>query len=534
MQSLFRSLSLALTLFLICGRSSHAQQFEAPMLAGWSTLRATAAGSVERRGIPLSGGPALLASPVIAEVDGNPANGNEVVVAGADGNVYAYRADGTLLWQQQTPNFPCRGASSNNKVLSSPAVGRLFGDVPYVVIGYGGPGGNVCPGGVVAYRGPDGVQIWNFNLKKFARRKRFGAISHSVVSTPALADTDGDGRMEIGFGSFDRNVYLLEATGKPRWFYNAADTIWSSASFANVDDDPQLEMIIGTDISRNSRLKPQTFNGGYVYAFKTRSQRGRRLYFRQRGAYVWQTYLDQVVYSSPVVGDVLASNPGPEIVVGSGCFFPQGTNQKGGRWLKVLRLKDGKVLQTLPTGGCLSSSAALADVDGDGIAEVFATVNGGSDIGGDGFGRLMAWKADNPTPLWSVTPRDQGSNNGNLGHFNSPIAADVDGNGSVEILVSNNSNVGIYGGLDGTQYTCADSGCRDGRPALRASRPLSASPAVGDLDGDGLPEVVAAGSAIHVWSSLTQVIGTNAGPRPPFTLAWPHFKGTPTRSGRAP
>ena len=39
--------------------------------------------------------------------------------------------------------------------------------------------------------GSDGSRAWIFSTKKFARRQRFGANSHSVFSSPALADTDG-------------------------------------------------------------------------------------------------------------------------------------------------------------------------------------------------------------------------------------------------------------------------------------------------------------------------------------------------------
>src|SRR5690606_25084990 len=157
--------------------------------------------------------------------------------------------------------------------------------------------GTACDGGVVAYRGSDGKERWRFSTKRFARKARFGTNHHTVYSTPALADTNGDGTLEIGFGSFDRNVYLLTASGRVRWYYNAADTVFSSPAFVNVDSDRHLEMVIGTDISRNRALRPPTRDGGNLYALKTRRPRGRskRISFRDRRAYAWLRPLDQVL-----------------------------------------------------------------------------------------------------------------------------------------------------------------------------------------------------------------------------------------------
>ncbi len=123
-----------------------------------------------------------------------------------------------------------------------------------MVVGYGGFGGAVCGGGVVAYRGSDGAMLWHFDLKRFSKREHFYARLHSVFSSPAVADVDGDGKMEVGFGAFDRNIYLLNADGTLRWYYHAADTVWSSPAFADVNADGKLEMIIGSDMTQNLNM----------------------------------------------------------------------------------------------------------------------------------------------------------------------------------------------------------------------------------------------------------------------------------------
>lgn len=510
-----------------------------PPIAGW-THEPLADDTTEGHGVILPGGDVSFSSPAIAEIDGDPNNGFEVVVGTDDGVLTVVRADGTILWNATVPNASCAGASGGNKLLSSPAVGALFGDgVPYIVVGYGGVGSRGCDGGVIAYRGADGHVQWTFSLKKFARQAKFGTNSHTVFSSPALADTDRDGKMEIGFGSFDRNVYLLNANGSVRWYYNAADTIWSSPAFANVDNEPNLELIIGTDISANGRLRPPTRNGGYVYAFKTKPRRPTRIGFRTRGAYVWQTAFDQVIYSSPVVADVLPSNPGPEIIIGSGCFFPQNTNDKKGRWIKILRLKDGKVLQTLPTPACLSSSIAVGDIDGDGINEIVAMVPGYSEIGGDGSSRLIAYNADNPSPLWSVIPMERERNDPYGGHFNSPVIADLDGNGSLEVLVGNRSAVGVFAGDTGRPLTCQERRCTDDTRTLYTWSNLRGTPAVGDINRDGqIDVVIGAGHAfsrgkgvLYGWSGFNGLLGSLAGARSTGSIPWGMTRGNAAHTG---
>lgn len=508
------------------------------VLPGWE-------GANGKAGIALDGGVVTYSSPVIAELDGDSANGLETAVGGADGILHAYRSNGTQLWTAQLPNARCSGSGSTNKLLSSPAVGELFGDgVAYVVVGYGGVGGKACGGGVAAFRGTDGKRRWDFNLKRFAKKQNFGTFSHTVFSSPALADTNGSGTLEVAFGSFDRNVYLLNARGKAIWYYNAADTIWSSPAFADLNGDRSLELIVGTDISANSQLRPPTENGGYVYAFKTKKARRRapkrpkvtgarkrpkRFYFRNSKAYLWQTSFDQVIYSSPIVADVLPSIAGPEILVGAGCFFPQDSSNKRGRWVKIMRKSDGKVLRTLSAPACFTSAPSVGDLDGDGQLEVVATVNGASSVGGDGLGRVIAWDPRSESQLWSVVPRTNGSNYEMGGNFQSPVIADLDGNGSLEVVVSNGVGVVVLEGTTGDQLTCPTRTCDNGRKRLTTGGTVQSTPAIADLNLDGSLDLVAAssnggGGGLFGWTAFAETITSLPGPDTPFAAPWPMWR----------
>ena len=518
--------------------SSFAQYTEPSVLPNWSHDSNSRNSSTTKSGIQLEGSGIGKSSALIANIDGDNTNGKETIVAGSDGFVYAYSSDGNLLWESKTPNSSC--GSSNNRLFSSPSAGDLFGDGKiYVIIGYGGFTKD-CDGGVVAFNGKDGSILWNFSLIKFAKKEKFREKLHGVFSTPALADTDGDGKLEIGFGSFDRRIYLLNANGTPRWYYIAADTVFSSPAFVKVPNDRNLEMIIGTDISQNKIIKPATPNGGYLYALRTKplKSKSKQQYFRSPNIVVWKTEFDQVIQSSPVIAEVLESNPGPEIIVGSGCFFPQDSSNKRGKWVNVIRPSDGKILSTLNTSACSSSSVAVGDLDDDGGNDIVTIANGNTKLGGDGSSRLIAWNAKSPeTPLWSIIPLDRGRNDSYGGTFSSPLIADIDGNGSLEVIVSNSSGINIYNGKDGTPLTCQDANCQNSpNLVLNTGSGIQSTPAIDDLDDNGELDLVVGNSQsgkgiLFGWSNFKDILNSPVGGQESYSVPFGMFRGNARRSG---
>lgn len=434
-------------------------------------------------------------SPAVGDHDGDPSNGLEIAVTTSDGTVQMLRSSGEVLWSVKTPNASCTAAPSNDKLYTSPVVADLFGTRErYVVVGYGGFRGKECDGGVAAYKATTGEQAWIFSIKAFSKKERFFAFRHAVYGTPNLADVDRDGKLEIGFGSFDRNVYLLNSDGTVLWYYNAADTVFPSPAFIDISGSPNLEMIIGTDISKNPKLNPPTKNGGYVYAFQAaiNTPVGTKFGFRDKALQLWRTSFDQVMQSNLVVADVLPDNPGPEIITGSGCFFPQGSGDRRGKWYKVLSARTGKVLRTLPVSACTPSGPAVGDVDGDGYLEVVVTVSGASSAGGDGTSKLIAWRPENDEVLWSIQPKVGTRTDSFGGHYRrTPVIADLNKDGAMEVLVNHSSGVVIVSGVSGQQLTCDSSPCT--KPIVKLDNILQGSPIVTDSNGDGINEVIVAG-----------------------------------------
>jgi hypothetical protein len=462
-----------------------------------SVIASTFLRSVEAQDLlPVAGKSFGSIVPAVGELDGDVGNGQEVVVVSKEGDVSAVRVDGTRLWTAVLPNTTCAAVKSYDRSYSSAVIGELFGDgIPYVVVGFGGFTGKSCDGGVVAYRGDTGAQAWVFSLKDWSKKKKFFSFRAAVYGTPVLADVDNDGELEVGFGAFDRNVYLLNANGSVRWYYNAADTVFDSPVFTDINGDGRKEMIIGTDISRNKIIRPPTPNGGYLYAFDaSRSVSPGTLFrFRDRRLQLWRAQFNQVIQTDPVVGDVLPASAGEEVVIGAGCYFPSRSSAKLGKWFKVVSARTGRVLRTLPVSACTASAAAIGDVNGDGLPDVVVTVSGNKSFGGDGNSYVIAWTPSTDTILWKVTPTLGGRRDSYGGHNRrQPVLADLTGDGRPEVIITLSLGVVILDGLSGGQLTCGvESPCT--KPLLRIDSFVGGSPAVVDTDGDGRLEVMVAG-----------------------------------------
>ena len=256
-------------------------------------------------------------------------------------------------------------------------------------------------------------------------------------------------------------------------------------------------------------------------------------------------WFDQTIYSSPAVGDIDADGE-LEIVVGTGVYLA-GT----GYYVTAWNFNSGaEVTAALvqkgwwTTGGRVFSSPALVDLNGNGGLDVVAIANVGDGPwtgGADNGSKVYAWDGKTGNKLFETMICDSFGNAFNV--HASPTIADIDGDGSPEILFSHSWEVGILN-HDGTYYTDYSSVGVNNPACARTHDPTTSltfwaansaygTPAIGDVDGDGSLEVVVGGgqdangpnkdyAALYAWKPTGT--GTDA--------PWPMFRHDRLHTGR--
>jgi PKD repeat protein len=155
----------------------YAWHADGSLVAGWPQLTGPS---------PYGDGSWVIGSVALGDVDAD--GGLEAVVGAADGKVYVWHGNGALAagWPQDTGGFS----------FGSPALGDLDGDGPLeVLIGVAHSG---MTGWIAAWHA-DGTPVENFILD--------GGFWYYVTTSPALADLDADGKVELVIGLADGNTY---------------------------------------------------------------------------------------------------------------------------------------------------------------------------------------------------------------------------------------------------------------------------------------------------------------------------------------
>jgi hypothetical protein len=321
-------------------------------------------------------------------------------------------------------------------------------------------------------------------------------------ATPAVGDVDGDGQPEIVVNTLDSRTWvwhvdgseLRDGDGDPATngvFLNRGhDNEWTTSSPAlfDLDGDGAKEIIFGTKYG---------YGENYLLAYR----------YDGTQAAGFPYTVGNSILCSPAVAD-LNGDQVWEIVAISQNNRLHVVQQDGSSYSGF------PITFTSNTSSC--PSPALGDFDGDGDLEIAAlsTISTtqadlyviDTDIGGGTSGQ--------PLPGW---PRSLPGNS-----EASPVVADVDGDGVVDILHAigggdTESPNNLYGFK-------ANGNPLDGFPLILAG-PGRASPVICDLDRDGDTDIVYGswGLLIHVWD-LPSPFDQRKAP-------WPTFDGHFYRDG---
>ena len=293
------------------------------------------------------------------------------------------------------------------------------------------------------------------------------------ASAPAVGDLFKDGRKEIVFGTAGRKVYVIFPDGSvaPGWPITMPSEIGAAPAIGDVDGDGIPDIVVAC----GSTFDPS--GAGEVRAY------------RRDGSLIWRFFpadnngdgVPDGVVSTPAIGDIDGDGKN-EVVFGSWDFN-----------LYALRGATGALMPGFPPNpsglgfglrDSIWSSPVLADLDGDGKLEIIIgsdTHAEGSPINSPDGGAIHVFRSNGTYYPGFPKYVDQTI-------MSSPAVGDIDGDGKLEIVVG--GGVFYQGSVGHKVYAWkTDGSFVPGWPVTTSGQVFS-SPALADLDGDGIPEVI--------------------------------------------
>jgi hypothetical protein len=353
---------------------------------------------------------------------------------------------------------------------------------------------------LVALRGDDGEEV-------FEAQEIYG------VADVVIADINGDGEAEIvtttlyeDSGYVFGEVLAVNADGMTLWSsdaYEYLSLLWthdSSVSVADLDGDGSVEVVAdryvlaGEDGSllHELDLGVTTFRAAVVADIDVDGTAeiilGQKV-FSHEGSIEWETTYTDGYYTFGAVADVDADGQGEVIFVSN-------------PWLAI-HDTDGSLILATEVFDVAPSEPCIADFDGDGDIE----------IGVHDQNVLSVFETDGSV-LWSIAVHDQSCMAG-------CSAFDFDADGAYEMLFADERRFYLLDGTTGeVLFQWAD----------HDSVTMTEYPVVADVDGDGSAEIVLASNDTQGvdWQGIT-VFGHADDAWPPAGPTWAHNDYMPLR-----
>ncbi len=373
----------------------------------------------------------FFAAPVLYDMDSD--GKLEIVAAAMDNYVYIWRHDGTPL-----PGWPllvtdqAEDKDQKNRIIDTPAVGDADGDkVPDIAVGTNEVyGDNESRGYLLKGTGATNKDDTNAALHKGWPVVTTGLIVNTLPvvgrgtpTNPAMFDIEHDGKLEIHLDALAFTPFVWRADGtQVLWkFQQGSETIegplenYVPGDLADSDDTPTYTLMNHAAIAKfdeDDTVDLLKGTAGLDFAL-TFAESGKKAEFDHQvsawslksGTYVtgypkkiedWQFFINPVVID--ITGDGL-----PETVQGSGGYLVHAWNYKGEEAAGFPK----------NTGGWLTASVGIGDMENDGKYDVIANTRSGW---------LFAWGTEGPT--WGrIEWQSFGHDLHNTNNYESPVAA---------------------------------------------------------------------------------------------------------------